>query len=457
MGPQSTRLHVSGYRFLMRRTEHALVRADVRMIDDPLRAQSISLLVGCVLAVAVLAGCGVLAVLRPHGEPGDASIVRERDSGALYVRIGDTWHPVPNLASARLIVGSAAEPKTVAAGALGGVGRGPMAGIPGAPSVIGVPLDAAGVGWTVCDTAASTTVLVGGPTGTELGAHAGLLVAARSEGPAATYLLHDGRRAAVDLRDTAVVRALRLDGVTPRPVSRVLLDSIPESPPITAPRIPHAGRPGALAGYPVGTVVSLSRAGGDELYVVLADGVQRIGEVAADLIRFTATQPHTDVPAVTADALAATGIIADAIPTAGLPDRLTMRAPEVACARWSAGGSGAAVVLVDGRETIASAETVELAQADGAGPNVDAVRIPAGRSAYVRPVGVTGAGGSAESRLLLTDSGVVFGVPDDDTARTLGVTAGPAPAPWPVLARLPRGPELSRDRASAIRDAAPAG
>lgn len=453
MGAPHTRLHVSGYRFLMRRTEHALVRADVSMIDDPLRAQSVSLLAGCVLTAIVLAGCGVLAVLRPQGEPGDALVMRERESGALYARIGDIWHPVPNLASARLIVGSPAEPATVAAAALTEVTRGPMAGIPGAPAAIGRPLESAHSVWTVCDTATSTTVIVGDPTGTALGEHAALLVSARSEGAATTYLLADGHRAAVDLRDIAVVRALRLDGVTPRPVSRVLLDSIPEHPPITAPRIPLAGGPGALPGYPVGTVVALSRAGADEHYLVLAEGVQRLGEVAADLIRFTVAQPASDVPAVTADVLATTRIV-DTVSIASLPDRVAMADPAVPCVRWSTDGTDAAAVLVDGRSSMPGA--VEFAQADGAGPNVDAVAVPAGRSAYLRPVGVTGAGGHAEPRLLLTDSGAVFGVPDDDTARCLGLTEAPVPAPWPMLARLPRGPELSRDKASVLRDATPA-
>ena len=42
----TTRLHVSGYRFLVRRMEHALVRGDTRMLDDPQRAQSLSFAAG---------------------------------------------------------------------------------------------------------------------------------------------------------------------------------------------------------------------------------------------------------------------------------------------------------------------------------------------------------------------------------------------------------------------------
>ena len=38
----TTRLAASGHRFLMRRMEHALVRRNIAMHDDPLRAQSLS-------------------------------------------------------------------------------------------------------------------------------------------------------------------------------------------------------------------------------------------------------------------------------------------------------------------------------------------------------------------------------------------------------------------------------
>ena len=61
----TTRLAISGHRFLLRRTEHALVRRDVRMIDEPMRAQARSLVTGCALAVVAVAGCAILAFIRP--------------------------------------------------------------------------------------------------------------------------------------------------------------------------------------------------------------------------------------------------------------------------------------------------------------------------------------------------------------------------------------------------------
>ena len=54
-------------------------------------------------------------------------------SGALYVRVGDTWHPVLNLASARLVAGTDINPQPVRESEFTHVKRGPLLGIPGAP------------------------------------------------------------------------------------------------------------------------------------------------------------------------------------------------------------------------------------------------------------------------------------------------------------------------------------
>ncbi len=71
----------------------------------------------------------------------------------------------------------------------------------------------------------------------------GVLVTPRGGSAAVTFLLYDGRRARVDLRHPAVVRALRLDGVAPRPVSAAVLSAIPEAPEIVPPHIPAVGTP----------------------------------------------------------------------------------------------------------------------------------------------------------------------------------------------------------------------
>jgi type VII secretion protein EccB len=445
-----TKLHVSGYRFLLRRMEHALVRGDAHMLDDPLRAQTLSLIAGVVLAVIIVAACAILAFLRAPGTLGTAPIVLVRDSGALYVRLGDTVHPVLNLASARLIVGAPANPDAVSAAAINNTKRGPLVGIPGAPSMISTPLSGDESGWAVCDDATSTTVIAGNVGSNGLISGRSVLVVPRSESAATTYLLYDGWRAKVDLRNRAVVRALELDGVIPRPVSRALLDALPEAPPIVAPHIPDAGSPSPLRGLRVGSVVRVDRASGEEYYVVLARGVQRIGEVAADLIRFTDSQDTGDIDTVAPDDVAAAPIL-DTLPVSTYPQRGGVAKDSIVCARWRLGPSGANTTVLMG-DSLQGTGPVSLAQADGDGPGVDNVSMPRGRSVYVRSIGITGDTASTGALYFVDESGVLFGLRDEDTAKHLGLTGTPLPAPWPVLARLPRGPELSKDAASVTRD-----
>src|SRR4051812_16489079 len=289
----ATWLDVSGYRYLLRRTERALLGSDLRVVDGSPRKHSTALALGCVLAVMILAGCGLLGWLRPQSALGDARIAMGQVSGALYVRLGDTWHPVLNLASARLVAATDTNPQPVRESELARVKRGPLLGIPGAPQLLSPPLPISESVWTICDSGsgAGTTVLIGAPTSNgvrRLSADEAILVTTPDPG-SPVYLLYRGRRAMVDLADRAVVRALRLQDQVPRTVSQSLLNALPEAPAIAAPRIRGAGGPAGawLPGIPVGSVLRITLASSAEYYAVLGTGVQRIGQVAADLLRFS--------------------------------------------------------------------------------------------------------------------------------------------------------------------------
>lgn len=457
MAQPTTRLHVSGHRFQARRMEHALIRGDARMLDDPLRAQSVSLIAGAVLATVAVAVCAVLTVVRPGGSVGDARLVVVRESGAMYVRIDDVMHPVFNLASARLILGGPVEPRLVSQRSVGESALGPQVGIPGAPAQISPPLDTPESAWTVCDAGESGTSVAAGPVDTSaMTTDARVLVTPRGESAASTYLLHDGRRSRVDLRHPAVVRALRLDGVTPQSVSPTLLAAVPEAPAIEPPRIPALGAagPAVLRGHPVGTVVQVPGAGAAvDYFVVLSDGLQRVGEVAADLIRYTDSRIDEQMPTVSADVVGALPVV-DTLAVSTFPHTGGVTDDPVVCAAWypDAGETGSRTAVLVGDAAPPAAHPVGLAQADGAGPAVDTVSVPAGRAVFVRSVALTGEGHSTGSLFLVTDTGVLFGVRDPDSARALGITAAAVPAPWPVLATLPRGPELSGSAASVMRD-----
>lgn len=149
----TSRAQVSGHRFLVRRLEHGLVLGDIRMIHDPLSRRRRALVFGLVACVLMALGSGLFAFMAPKPNPGDAALVRT-ESGALYVRIADIYHPVSDLSSARLILNEAAEPAKISAEIFGQTQRGGPVGISGAPTVI-APHPSPDRPWALCHTSAS--------------------------------------------------------------------------------------------------------------------------------------------------------------------------------------------------------------------------------------------------------------------------------------------------------------
>lgn len=452
----ATRLHVSGHRFLLRRMEAAITGKATQAVSQAARTRA--LLGGGLLTVVVTVAGGLLSSMRPSATLPDAPIIMGAESGALYVRLGETLHPVFNLASARLIAEVDADPRPVRESGIGHAKRGPLLGIPDAPRTVPQPVSPNESTWTVCDSepAPTTTIIVGGEPqrreSTALHPEQTVLVSA---GPQTTYLLYGGRRAVVDPTDPAVTGALHLEGVTSRPVSRLLLAAVPEAPPVAAPTIPSAGQPGpaTLPGALVGSVVRMPRIGGDdEYYAVLTNGIQPVGQVTAELLRRAESHGRGGIGVVSPDAVRATPMVRS-LAVSTFPDRSApvRGAAAVLCARWTPSvddRDGVELSLGAGLPLPPGQAPVALAQADGSGPALDAVYVPPARSAYVQAGGV---------RYLITDTGARFAIHDDNAARSLGLPATPAPAPWPMLAGLPQGPELARSQALIARDAVRSG
>lgn len=212
---ETTRLQVSAHRYLARRMERALRCGQPAGGPAPGRS---ALAAGGLLAVIGLAGAVVWALLAPQPGLGDAPIVLDRASGALYVRVDDTVHPVFNLASARLITGTAADPRPVTATAIGRTRRGPPLGIPGAPGALGAALQGNAT-WSICDDDTAGTTLIAGVDPPESGRIDAVAVSAES---GTGYLLRSGRRVPVNPVDATPA---------PRRVSGLLLDAVPEAPP----------------------------------------------------------------------------------------------------------------------------------------------------------------------------------------------------------------------------------
>ncbi|MET9488660.1 type VII secretion protein EccB [Nocardia sp. NPDC006630] len=497
----TTRAQVNGYRFLLRRLDHALIRRDVRMLHDPMRSQFRSLIIGAILALLVVAGATILAFIKPQGSIGDANIVMGKDSGALYVVVRDkddktkmTMHPVLNLASARLISGTSESPTSVKDSKLNSVPRGPILGIPGAPAALPGSSQGDRSQWTLCDAVQlSATGGSASSTGSITTAIAGRLELSARIKPAdagtalfvrkgdKTYLIYDGKRAEVDSQNTVMTRSLNLTGQRPRPATTGLLGAAVEVPPLVSPTVPNAGAsgPGRLNGMPVGGVISVAGLGSadkSELYVVLSGGVQRISAFTAQVIRNSNSQGMDEIKSVPPDLLDGIPVV-HALPVddfpAAAPKIISAEDNPIACISWSktkatgltesdaAEGPtdrSAISVLVGTRLPLSeSAIPVTLATADGTGDHIDNVYVPPSSGEFVRSTGLEPGSLRRDSLFYVADNGIRYGIPDLQTAQILGLGTTPRLAPWSVIGQLVTGPTLSKADALVSRDALPTG
>ncbi|MGI5221366.1 type VII secretion protein EccB [Nocardia sp. CA-290969] len=466
----TTRWQISGYNFLVRRMEHALVRRDVRMLHDPMRSQVRAYVVGLVLAIVVLAGCGVLAIFRPQDKVGDNKILIGKESGAVYVVLNDVVHPALNLASARLAAGDAPKAAIVKESEVGKKARGPLIGIPGAPSAIHYDSEGKGRQWTVCDVLKNdgssdrtTSVLAGG---LELGAKASVVEPGKAllvQGEKHTYLVYDNKRARVDMNDRPVTDALNITGATPRPVSEGLINAIPEVQSLIAPPIADpGGRPDyEINDHRIGEVVQVGTT--QEFYVVLADGLQQVSPLTADIIRNANPQTSSDFiidQAQRSHAPVSAALQVQTYP-ATPPAILEAKDLPVSCLSWKpipeAGentGTRAELQLITGVSLPMkdNAKLVPLAQADGSGQNVDSTYIPPGTGAYVQTTGIEPDSRRKDSIFYIADTGVRFGIKNADAVKALGMPDKPEPAPWPIVGLLASGPTLGREEALVAHD-----
>lgn len=446
----SLRARRRGSRLLRDRFECAVLGLPATDVHQ-VRERRIAVGIGCVTVVVTLVAAVFIAIVRPSTDLGNSRLVMVRDSGALFVRIADGWHPVANIASARLILGTAEGPRLVDEFSRS-QNLGAPVGIPGAPDELGRPLHDRDVRWFVCAEMDHNTVIgTNLRGGRELAdVEAVLVQSIQPEGSpdgardGATYLLYRGRRAEIDIDDPAVERALRTEGVAVRQVSSTLLNMVPEVPRIAVPRIAGGGQPSQFSEYSVGTVVRVVRASSNELYVVLRHGLQRVTPLTADLLRFADLAGSKQFPVILPELVARSPLV-DELSVASFPDLPPAYLDAGAmCVTWSV--NGAAIMV----EPEPFESRTELATRDSAGPAVDFVATPLGRSIDVRTP-LTGVPGSS-SRYLLTDKGVRFSIDDAESARALGFDGEPVIAPWPLISALPAGPDLNRQSALAIRD-----
>ncbi|ORW00043.1 type VII secretion protein EccB [Mycobacterium kyorinense] len=477
----STRTQVTGYQFLARRTAMALTRWRVRMEIEPGRRQTLAVVASVSAAAVICLGALLWSFLNPSGQLNESPIIADRDSGALYVRVGDTLYPALNLASARLIAGRADNPHKVRSSQIAEQPHGPMVGIPGAPSSFS-PTTPASSSWLVCDAVTSTagagapspvtvTVIDGTP---DLSNHRRVLsgsdaVVLRYGND--TWVIREGRRSRIDAGNRAVLLPL---GITPeqvtqaRPMSRALYDALPVGPELTVPKVPDAGSPANFPGAPgpVGTVFVTPQISGPQQYsVVLMDGVQTVTPVVAQILQNAGATPGAHLVTVAPPALAkmpvVTGLDLSAYPDGPLKV-VDIRDNPATCWWWekTAGEERARTEVVSGPTIpVAQSDTkkvVSLVKADNSGREADRVYFGPNFANFVAVTGNDPGASTTESLWWLSDSGVRFGVDNTRDARTaLGLTSTPSPAPWVALRLLAPGPTLSRADALVRHDTLP--
>lgn len=423
------------------------------------------------VAVVILVGAGALALVRPAPDWRSAAVVIDSGSGAVFVNREGVLYPALNLTSALLAAPGPAPsmPMEVSAADIASASRGAMLGIPGAPDQLPTAGRLITDGWSICDETTpdgalvSTEVIGAAAAGSPLAATAALLVVPGSgradPDPARSsvaQLVWAGRRTPVDLRDVASVQALGLSGVTPRPISNVLLAAIPVSPSLSVVAPSGSGRPprgftvrdGTGLPVPVGAVLRVLRADGTvTLHLVHQDGVEPISPLVADLLRYrTGARLVTVEPRQLAVLPTVDARIATTVPSVA-PQLLSSSAVPMMCAVWRGEDLGWDVVV-----GTALPRATATATPAAAGAQVDRVQIAGGAGALVRRLGLSTDENSPTSMVLVTDLGVVHQVTREAAVR-LGLTsdAGVVPAvPAALIDAMAAGPALEVEAAGQI-------
>jgi type VII secretion protein EccB len=459
----------------------ALTRWRVRMEVEPGRRQTLAVVASVSAALVICLGALLYSFISPSGQINDSPIIADRDSGALYVRVGDKLYPALNLASARLITGRPDNPHLVRSGQIANMPRGPLVGIPGAPSNF-APKSPPTSSWMVCDTVASSTG-VGSPSGVtvtvidgtpDLSGHRQVLngsdaVVLNYGGDA--WVIRQGRRSRIDAANRSVLLPL---GLTPeqvsmaKPMSRALFDALPVGPELTVPEVPNAGSAATFAGAPgpVGTVLVTPQISGPQQYsLVLADGVQTLPPLVAQILQ-NAGGPGNARPVTVEPAALAKMPVVNKLDLSSYPDNplnvMDIRENPATCWWWekTSGENRARIQVVSGPTLpLASKDTnkvVSLVKADTTGRQADQVYFGPDFSNFVAVTGNDAGAKTTESLWWLTDAGARFGVDDTrDVREALGLKTQPSLAPWVALRLLPQGPTLSRADALVEHDTLP--
>lgn len=230
---------------------------------------------------------------------GNDKLVIAKTSGARYVSIKDTLHPVLNTTSARLLIPARSfEVITVADDKLATKKRGSTIGILGAPDSLTPPKSLTNSGWVSClgmDSGVSTVV---GASAKSTPAAPGASVVTTS---GQAFIIAGGMRYPVAASNVSkVMLTLGLDGQPPRPAPAVWTNLFGLGPAIGPLQLPGFGKPvvGLPDGASVGSVLAVANTGqAARRYLVNAKGeLEPLPDVAYALYRLGSGSNTEDLP-----------------------------------------------------------------------------------------------------------------------------------------------------------------
>ncbi|MFD5226097.1 type VII secretion protein EccB [Microbacterium sp. NPDC058342] len=417
---------VDSHLFLRGRLTSAALRIDPDAPERPLRRSAVGMNVGIAIAVAAAVVVAVLNIflfkVNDAWRDTPGALIFDESTGARYLLVEDTLHPVLNLASAALLVGGPPQVITVSADDIASVPRGPGIGEAGLPDTLPSPSVAASV-WTACASDDGTTLRVA-PSSDAAPIPRDEAVLVNTEG--VLHLVWNGLRFKVSEDWSA--RALGFEPKAAREVEPRWLDTIPSGADLDLSELTIGGEGPVIGGEEtqLGQLFVLT---GEEAegagYVVTAEGLMPVTETVAALLSAIPDDELPEPQAATRRLLSSAAVVEraewqDALPRTvpePLDDLLTP------CSVWKDG-------------------ELRLAALDADAPD-DAVDVAPGAGLLAATASAPGISGAA--LYLVSDAGMKYPVADDPTAAALGLSASDAPAiPEELLALLPTGPLIAQ-------------
>jgi type VII secretion protein EccB len=331
-----------------------LVAGEPDVPEPPMRRLTITTMAGLMIAILVAAGFAVVGLIRPGDSDSwhaAGTVIVEKETGARFILVDGTLHPVLNYSSAVLALGAqTATVQLVSRSALSSTPRGATIGIDGLPDSLPSASNLITAPWSVCSSDSVSTANVasvqvtlhGGDDQSSAPIDADHAVLVSSADASALYLLWHGQR--LRLGSAAAAASLGLNTVPPLPVGTAFLNALPQGTDLSALAVPGVGGPGPAVGGSatlIGQLVSVSN--GTKFYVVLADGLEAVSPVVAGLLRIQQIKGRL-IDALAADDSAVLRVAQSTSwqPPQGLPSTAPTLAP-------AALDSGSVCVVDDGK------------------------------------------------------------------------------------------------------------